>query len=372
MPAGGLIALGIGTAASTVGQIMSAEAAGQQEEAAMAVRDENLDALNLERRRQSKYKNQQLGLLTDAGAAGRADLMSGYSDATGALGQGFGMARSDVASGLSGARGALTPTLGLQSYTAGAAGPLGATRFNSRVGNLLDDPTAFQADPGYQFRLQQGTQAIERATAARGGRGSGRFAKELQGFSQGLASQEVGAAFERAQAADAQEMALAAREDALRTQAQQNQLTLATMGYAASNQLAGYNFGAGNTLAGLSSGFGQGMAGLASDRGGALSGLGVNIAGAQSNVLGNFGQQSMALTNMANQQRSMPVDLAGGGLAAAAEAEYAKANMWANAGGSLSAGMGGGGGGSSLPKSNPMAGTGSGGYGYAPTGGMMA
>jgi hypothetical protein len=56
------------------------------------------------------------------------------------------------------------------------------------------------ADPGYQFRLSEGQKALERSAAARGGLMSGRFAKDLGGWSQGLASQEYGNAWNRAQA----------------------------------------------------------------------------------------------------------------------------------------------------------------------------
>src|SRR3990167_5123295 len=56
-------------------------------------------------------------------------------------------------------------------------------------GNLA---SGFQADPGYQFRQQQGEDAINRAASARGGRLSGRTLQELGEFNSGLASQEFG------------------------------------------------------------------------------------------------------------------------------------------------------------------------------------
>lgn len=55
----------------------------------------------------------------------------------------------------------------------------------------------FNADPGYQFRQQQGEQAIERMAAARGGLNSGRAAKDLAAFNSGLASQEYQNAYGR-------------------------------------------------------------------------------------------------------------------------------------------------------------------------------
>jgi hypothetical protein len=57
----------------------------------------------------------------------------------------------------------------------------------------------FNADPGYQFRQDEGQKALERSAAARGGLLSGRAAKDTMRFSQGLASQEYGNAFNRFQ-----------------------------------------------------------------------------------------------------------------------------------------------------------------------------
>ena len=59
------------------------------------------------------------------------------------------------------------------------------------------------ADPGYQFRRQQGVEALENALAARGTRLGGDALKSLMEYGDGLASQEYGAAYDRAYAADA-------------------------------------------------------------------------------------------------------------------------------------------------------------------------
>lgn len=56
----------------------------------------------------------------------------------------------------------------------------------------------FEADPGYQFRLSEGTKALEASAAARGGLFSEGTGKNLMGFGQGLASQEYGNAYRRA------------------------------------------------------------------------------------------------------------------------------------------------------------------------------
>jgi len=57
----------------------------------------------------------------------------------------------------------------------------------------------FQADPGYAFRLGEGTKALERSAAARGGLLSGGTGKALQRFGQELGSQEYTNAFNRYQ-----------------------------------------------------------------------------------------------------------------------------------------------------------------------------
>lgn len=61
------------------------------------------------------------------------------------------------------------------------------------------DMSKFYDDAGYRFRLGEGEQATNRAAAARGGFNSGRTLKELQRWSQGLASDEYGKAFDRFQ-----------------------------------------------------------------------------------------------------------------------------------------------------------------------------
>lgn len=60
----------------------------------------------------------------------------------------------------------------------------------------MDD---FQADPGYQFRLQQGQRALERSAAARGGLLSGSALKAATEFGQGMGAQEFQNAYNRFQ-----------------------------------------------------------------------------------------------------------------------------------------------------------------------------
>jgi hypothetical protein len=56
----------------------------------------------------------------------------------------------------------------------------------------------FQADPGYAFRLSEGTKALERSAAARGGLISGGALKAATRYGQDMGSQEFGNAYSRA------------------------------------------------------------------------------------------------------------------------------------------------------------------------------
>ncbi len=69
----------------------------------------------------------------------------------------------------------------------------------SQRGNLTRQfgMSDFQADPGYDWRMQQGNQAIERSAAARGNLLSPATMKALQEYGQGMASQEYGNAYNR-------------------------------------------------------------------------------------------------------------------------------------------------------------------------------
>lgn len=76
---------------------------------------------------------------------------------------------------------------------------LGLSTGGADNGSLMKDfgTADFTADPGYQFRLDQGQQAIERSAAARGGLLSGAAIKAANNYAQGQASQEYQAAYDR-------------------------------------------------------------------------------------------------------------------------------------------------------------------------------
>lgn len=85
-------------------------------------------------------------------------------------------------------------------YLLGLPGGSGPASSGS-PGSLMRDFSMadYQADPGYQFRQSEGMKALERSAAARGGLYSGAAMKDTLRFSQGLASDEYGRAFDRFQ-----------------------------------------------------------------------------------------------------------------------------------------------------------------------------
>lgn len=123
----------------------------------------------------------------------------------------------------------LMDLLGLSGKTDAAGYGAGAKTFGTGD---------FQADPGYQWRLDQGQKAIERSAAARGGVLSGAAVKAATNYSQGAASQEYGNAYNRFQTDKASVL------NPLQSLAGQGQSAAGTMGQAAS----AYGTNAGNTM----------------------------------------------------------------------------------------------------------------------------
>ena len=81
----------------------------------------------------------------------------------------------------------------------------GDTSLNQLMGQMAPDGYFNQtytgqdiySDPSYQFRLQQGQDAIQSSAAAQGGLLSGATLKALQGYGQDMASQEYSNAYNR-------------------------------------------------------------------------------------------------------------------------------------------------------------------------------
>jgi hypothetical protein len=80
----------------------------------------------------------------------------------------------------------------------GGAGGAGGGMGGAAGSNALNfDYGGFKETPGYQFRVDQGRQAIERSAAARGGLNSGATMRALQGYGQGMAADEYGTFYNR-------------------------------------------------------------------------------------------------------------------------------------------------------------------------------
>lgn len=117
-------------------------------------------------------------------------------------------AQGTVAGGVTGANGILGGvynglSANLQPYL--AAGTQGAQQLTqatapggSLAGNFSFDPTQIANNPDYQFQLQQGLQAVNQAQAASGQLSGGGTLKALTQYSQGLASNEIGQAYNQA------------------------------------------------------------------------------------------------------------------------------------------------------------------------------
>jgi hypothetical protein len=95
-----------------------------------------------------------------------------------------------------------TDNAGLNDYVDKLlASQAGKDQANPFYGSLLKSfgMEDYQADPGYQFRLNEGNKALERVMASRGQFTSMNpaAAKALQAYNQDLASQEYGAAYDR-------------------------------------------------------------------------------------------------------------------------------------------------------------------------------
>lgn len=85
----------------------------------------------------------------------------------------------------------------LQPYRQAGKGAMGTLSRLYGLGGQPADFSAFTESPDYQFARDQGLQGVERSAAARGGLFSGAAGKALQGYGQGLASQQFSDYFNR-------------------------------------------------------------------------------------------------------------------------------------------------------------------------------
>lgn len=82
-------------------------------------------------------------------------------------------------------------------YMAAGTTALGTIQSDQANGTGFAAPFNFQADPGYQFNLQQGTDAINNSAAAKGGVLNGGTLKALSQYTSGLADTTYNSAYNR-------------------------------------------------------------------------------------------------------------------------------------------------------------------------------
>lgn len=166
---------------------------------------------------------------------------------------------------------------------------------------MVTDLESLQATPGYQFRMEQGEQGVNRGAAARGGLLSGATQKALAEFGQGLASTEYQNAWQRAQAAyqsafDRYQNNRTTKYNMLSTQAGRGQNAANTMAGAATN--------AGNNIAEIQQKTGNGLAGIYMQNGQNQADMIGSMGNQLTSAIGNIytaGRQNGGWGNGSNQ-----------------------------------------------------------------------
>ncbi|MCP4988367.1 MAG: hypothetical protein GY928_20645 [Colwellia sp.] len=177
------LSVGIGVGGSILSGIFGQSAADKQSDAAR-------DAAKI----QAEATNRGIDLQQQQFAQTRSDLNPFRQAGTGAL----STLQSQLGAGAFDTDQRFNPfqqfqqSQGLPQFEQFGIDPL--TQFQQNTQPFQFDP---DSDPGFQFRLQQGTDAIEGSAAARGGLFSGQTGKDLTSFGQNLASQEFQNAFNR-------------------------------------------------------------------------------------------------------------------------------------------------------------------------------
>jgi hypothetical protein len=136
-------------------------------------------------------------------------------------------------------------------------------RANGLDGGTMGAEEVMRGDPGYQFRLQQGQQALDRRFAAQGGRFSGSSLKAASDYNQGMAAQGFSDRMNRLSA-------------------------LAGIGQTSTSTTAGLGANAANQISGLISSQGDATAAARLNQGN-IWGNAINSIGAQYKRGGGFG-----------------------------------------------------------------------------------
>ena len=134
----------------------------------------------------SNNADQAAGFVNDAANYGQGLIAGATTGAQQGMTSAVNGAQTGMTSAVNGAQ------TGMQPYISAGADATG------RLSDLAGQQFSFnQDDPSYQWRLQQGQQALERSNAARGSTMGGAAAKSLARYGQGMASTEYQNAFNR-------------------------------------------------------------------------------------------------------------------------------------------------------------------------------
>ncbi|MBD3844268.1 hypothetical protein IED13_01060 [Bosea sp. SSUT16] len=223
----------------------------------------------------------------DAANRGQGILDTAQGNALGALGQGFGQARTDLNTNYNGAIDRLNPWV-----TAGT-GALGTYQGSLGLGGQAERDAAvsqFQNSPGYQYAVDQASDATARKASALGALGSGNTMAAIADRAQNMQNQEYGAWQDRLNGLSTQGMQAAGTQAGL-----QGQLgsSLANLGAQQGNAEAGIytgmaGLGLNNLWNGTNTGIGAVTGAQKQARDNVNTGLnfGVNLAGSGLKLLG--------------------------------------------------------------------------------------
>lgn len=184
------------------------------------------------------------------------------------------------------------------------AGTTALSQLNGGALPGFQAPTAAteQNDPGYQFRLDQGKQALENSAAARGGLLTGNTGEALSRYGQDYASSEYGNVYNRAmQDYNTNVLGPYNRLSSLAGLGQQAQATGAQQGQTAANNVTNIDLTSGqmqgNAANNAAAARASGYVGSSNAYSGALSGIGSNLT--QTYLLSKlFGPGSPPINNI--------------------------------------------------------------------------
>lgn len=196
----------------------------------------------------------------DAAAAQIAGINSGVASATPALTTNYGNAATSLSNNYTSA---LTPFLTNFNTAQGGVSQLGNLLGLNGASGSQAALTALQNTPGYQFRKQQGDDAINAQAAATGQLASGNTALALSNYNQGLA----GTTYQNAV---------------------QNLMPFLTQSNTAASGIGNIYTGLGSGLAGISTGLGNSLAGLNYNAATGIGNANANADLSAYNASGNF------------------------------------------------------------------------------------